>query len=101
MHLPDGGKHQRARSGPGGCHEIPHMQNHPGAPGRRPAPFRTDDRRDHRPGETEFGTYIPQPAQILPAAESCTVAPDLSNAVARERLRRGIEAGSAHSVPAL
>jgi len=53
------------------------------------------------PVETEFGTYIPQPAQILPAAESCTVAPDLSNAVARERLRRGIEAGSAHSVPAL
>jgi len=33
------------------------------------------------PVETEFGTYIPQPSQILPAAESYSVAPDLSNVV--------------------
>ncbi|HOZ23092.1 MAG TPA: hypothetical protein PLO28_14975, partial [bacterium] len=33
------------------------------------------------PVETEFGTYIPQPSQIVPAAESYTVAPDLSNVV--------------------
>jgi len=33
------------------------------------------------PVETEFGTYIPQPSQILPAAEPYTVAPDLSNVV--------------------